>query len=198
MSDTKVVFLNGPPGSGKDLAASYVSKMTVKTWNISFKTLPVEMVKLAYCIDDNEWSELYTRENKEIPTDRLNGLSPRQAIIHMSEEVIKPNFGKDYIGKWIMKLMEEKEKIGFKRFIFSDSGFIEEAQPIIDKYGSSNCAVFKLIRPGHDFEGDSRRYLYPSDFDDRVKFINFYNDGTIEDFCYTIMKQFKEFCGYCD
>ena len=69
-------------------------------------------IKLAYCISDAEWEELYTRENKEIPTPKLNGLSPRQAIIHMSEEVIKPNFGKDYIGKWIMRLMEEKEKKG--------------------------------------------------------------------------------------
>jgi hypothetical protein len=198
MTATKIVFLNGPAGSGKDDAAEHLAKHTVKTWHTSFKTPLFKLVKTIYNIDDREWDQLYTRENKNIPIAKLNGMSPREAMIYVSEELIKPVYGQDFFGQWILSEIESKEQIGFKRFVFSDSGFIDEAYPIIDKYGQDNVAVFRIYRPGYTFEGDSRNYLKEEDFEHKVKFIDFFNDTDLETYRAEMLDNFKRFVGYCD
>jgi hypothetical protein len=44
-------------------------------------------------------------------------------------------------------------------FIFSDSGFAEEAVPVISLVGIDNALVIELDRPGCSFVGDSRGYV---------------------------------------
>lgn len=148
----KVVLLNGPPASGKDAAAEFLCK-ALNGSHREFKHKLFELTKAIYCVDDITWASLYTREKKEIPTDILDGLSPRQALIKVSEEAIKPNFGKDYFGKAAAKELQPGLNI------FSDSGFIEELIPIEDAVGLDNLLVIRIHRPGYTFEGDSRRYL---------------------------------------
>jgi len=195
---TKIVFNNGPAGSGKDVSADNMRRNTVKTYQMEFKKPLFALVKLVYNISDSEWNEMYTRENKEKPYDVLNGFSPRQALIHMSEEVIKPKFGKDFFGKWVVTDLKRHEEYGFRRFIFSDSGFPEEAIPIIREYGESNVAVFRIMRDGHGYSGDSRSYLKPEDLPSGVSFYDVYNNGSLDEFLDETVNLFKDFVGECD
>jgi hypothetical protein len=50
------------------------------------------------------------------------------------------------------------EKSHNETFLISDSGFFEEAKPLIDYFGERNCLLIRLSRPGYDFSNDSRSY----------------------------------------
>lgn len=95
----------------------------------------------------------------------------------MSENVIKPSFGKDAFGKAFVNSLPE-EGIVF----VSDSGFPEELQPVIDHVGSDNVLVVRIQREGCSFEGDSRDYLTPEMFEDKVQFYQVMNNGTEKEF----------------
>jgi hypothetical protein len=94
------------------------------------------------------------RDEKEIPRDQLGGRSPRQALIYVSEEVVKPAFGQDYFGRYAAQRLTPGAL-----HIFSDGGFIKEIQPVIDAVGPENLLLVQLHRDGFSFEGDSRRYI---------------------------------------
>ena len=157
----KVLLLNAPPDTGKDLAASmicnYLNNVGIKAQHKEFKNTLFIAVKAAYGISEEVWSELYTRENKELPSYYLvnNGksISPRQAMINMSEDVMKPLFGSKVFGIAAANQLEEGLNV------FSDSGFDDEAQALIDKVGKSNVYCIQITREGRTFEGDSRDWL---------------------------------------
>ena len=54
-------------------------------------------------------SEYNNRDVKERPETSLNGFSRRSALLHVSEEAIKPVFGKDYFGIELSKTLNENE-----------------------------------------------------------------------------------------
>ena len=192
---TKIVLINAPAGAGKDEAAKHIQTNSVKTKHMEFKECLFSLVKLVYNISDKDWDTMYTRENKELPHDVLNGLSPRQALIHMSEDVIKPSFGKNFFGDWIRKQINQYEGYGFVRFIFSDSGFPEEAQALVDAFGAENVTVIRVFRDGCSYEGDSRSYLEPEMLSSGVSWIDVDNDSSLEDYLSRMLTLFKKSVG---
>lgn len=163
---SKVILLNGPPSSGKDtLGAQLMLLPNVKMR--SFKKALVYMTRVIYKIPLATWTEWYTTEGKEIPREELMGMSQREALIHVSEHVGKPFFGLDVWGKAVASTMPVDEE---SIYVLTDSGFKEEAQVLIDKFGAENVHVVRIKREGYTFEGDSRDYLEPSMFDSRVRF----------------------------
>lgn len=60
----------------------------------------------------------------------LGYYSSREALIHVSEDVIKPIKGKDYYG---LKLVEEIENSSERFYFVSDGGFFSEATMVADK-----------------------------------------------------------------
>lgn len=172
----KVILFNGPKLSGKDSACRYILEHVVPSANhLEFKGKLFELVYCIYSITPEQWAEMYTRENKEKPYECLYGLSPRQALIKVSEEVIKPNYHHEYFGDELVK----KLKGGLN--IVSDSGFVQEAQSIINDVGVDNVMVVRIYRPGFTFEGDSRNYLPPEALPG-VTFADLHNDQTEQDF----------------
>ena len=167
---TRVVLLNAPPDSGKDDVAAFL-------WEHYFMNhgeCKAQLVRIAVEIaqmGDYEWNMLYNdRSTKEMPCHRLFGRSPRQHLIYVAEEVIKPAFGKDYFGK----IIASKLCTGFN--VVSDIGFMEEAMPIINKVGQENVTLVRIHREGRDFSSESRSWLSgicDAEYD-------VYNDGTIE------------------
>lgn len=153
--DTFLIFLvNGAPASGKDLVCSYLStKYSFK--HVAFKDILVERT-IEYFGVDKEWfmSEYNNRDVKEHPETSLNGFSRRSALIHVSEEAIKPVFGKDYFGIELSKTLNENE-----HYCISDCGFVEEIEPIINKFGFE-VRIIQLIRENCTFKNDSRSYVY--------------------------------------
>jgi hypothetical protein len=168
---TSIVILNGPAGSGKDSAATYLAGHGFV--HLEFKKKLFELTKSIYCISDKDWDKLYTRQNKETPSELLNGLSPRQALIKVSEEGIKPNFGKEYFGIAAAKSVRPNQMN-----VFSDGGFAEELKPLITMYGPENILILQIYREGCSFAGDSRNYVSHPDISLGVV----YNNSTEEDF----------------
>ena len=159
----KVVVFNAPPGSGKDEACKWLEEFQLfhdKTEGViyipihkEFKGKLFAITQEIFSVSEEEWDEHYTRELKEVAWDKLNGLSPRQALIFVSEDIIKPNFSKTYFGESLAKSLDHGINV------ISDGGFDEEMIPIIDAVGKENILVVKIKRDGCSFEGDSRSFL---------------------------------------
>jgi hypothetical protein len=149
-----IVIFNGPPGSGKDEAALYFEE------NYGFSTLSFKEQLFKETIEhfgvNAEWfmEDYGNREIKEKPCVALNNMSRRQALIYVSEEIIKPKYGKDYFGNKVAEQIEEGNN-----YVLSDGGFMEELLPLFEKVGPENVIVIQLTREGHDYSSDSRRYI---------------------------------------
>lgn len=154
----KFVLLNGPPGCGKDTAASQLIPY-LHFQHLKFAAPIKRMVCGLLNISMQELEEL-----KDIPYPMLqldNGAivaeygTIRQLLISLSEEVLKPAYGNDFFGR---ALWNDAKKSSAKMFLVSDSGFASEAEYVINKAGHANVLVIRIGREGHSFEGDSRSY----------------------------------------
>ncbi len=148
------IIFNGPPGSGKDEACAFLKS------NYGFKHLQFKDQLFIDTVDhfgvSLEWfMDGYDDRNiKEMPVKELNGFSRRAALIHVSEDIIKPKYGKDYYGT------KTAEKIdGVLSYCFSDGGFLEEVTPLINTVGQENICIVQLYRDGCYFSTDSRNYI---------------------------------------
>lgn len=152
-----VIILNGPPNTGKDVGArhlvEFLQKLNIPASHAEFKKKLIALTQIIWDVDSSTWDFLYTRELKEVPSKLFGGMSPRQALIHTSETVVKPNYGQRYFGESASRVLQE----GFN--IFSDGGFTEELIPLQEYVGYENVLVVRLHRPDCDYSGDSRSYL---------------------------------------
>ena len=108
----------------------------------------------------------------------LGYYSSREALIHVSEEVVKPEYGEDYYGQKIVYKVQNSPE----RYVFlSDGGFESELTPLLDK--GYNVHIVKLERSGATFEGDSRTLLNEDDFKDysNIKFTTITNNGSLDE-----------------
>ena len=150
---TKVVIFNAPAGLGKDYVCEHLDKAYGFN-HTSFKDRLIEIVKSFYGLTDEEVEQFSSREQKELPQEKLCGMSWRQALIHMSEVVVKPNFGKCFFGK----KLANKVRIGHVNVV-SDGGFYEEIEEIVKAFGKERVVIVQIHSEGYTFEGDSREYL---------------------------------------
>lgn len=113
----------------------------------------------------------------------LGYYSSREALIHVSEEAIKPTKGKNYYG---LKLVEEIENSSERFYFVSDGGFFSEATMVAEK--GYRVIVAQLERSGATFEGDSRSFLSKEDFKEysNITFTSIDNNGTLDDLYKTI------------
>ena len=96
----------------------------------------------------------------------------------MSENIIKPVFGKDAFGKALVSSLPESGIV-----FISDGGFPEEVQPLIDHVGEDNLLIVRIHKQGATFEGDSRKYLNQDMFpDNEVYFSDVQNESTLQEF----------------
>ena len=104
--------------------------------------------------------------------------SSREALIHVSENVIKPSKGKDYYGN---KLVEKiYENLNTNYFFVSDGGFKEEIVPILNT--KANVIIINIERKNCSFSNDSRTLLTPEMFKDynNIRFVKIMNNGTLD------------------
>lgn len=170
----KIVILNGPPGCGKDTIAiqlvDYFNLLHGKKARFSqFKDAVYRETQKYYGIPDSEMDIFTDRLKKETPNNLLGFISPRQALIHVSESVIKPVHGQAFFGKESLKFVDKHAK-NFDMFIFADGGFIAEVDELRKHH---EVLVIRLHNGNMDFKGDSRRYLTDEELNERrVSFLD--------------------------
>ena len=179
----KVILLNSPPNSGKDVTASTISKATGAS-HLEFKNTLHNIAMAITGLSKAEYFSIYNdRKLKELPHPKFLGKSPREMLIWISEDVCKPEFGQDYFGKPAANAITPRSGA-----VFSDSGFPIEVRPIAERMGAENIFVVRFTRNGATFGGDSRDYLQPEDCPEGVHFLDLYNDGDgLENFVASIL-----------
>lgn len=199
-----IILFNGPPGSGKDAAADFFKEKGFK--HLSFKYQLFKETIRYFGVEEKWFMEGYKiREEKERPSALLGHMSRREAMIYVSEEIIKPKHGLDYFGNLVANEIDLS-----KDYCISDGGFIDEVAPVINTVGSEKFVLVQLTREGCDYSSDSRRYLdgnlfheyvnthttpvekkyvLPHKFD--VKMYRIHNNGNIGTF-YEVLKDIYE------
>ena len=125
--NTKVIMLNGPPGCGKDTLGAHLLEGVGGLGRLSYKDPLYALLSIIYQLNYEDVLELCTnRELKESPNNLLGGLTPRGALIRMSETVIKPTMGEDFFGKNLANRLYPG-----RINVITDGGFEEEVPPII-------------------------------------------------------------------
>ena len=155
MKRSKIIILNSPPMSGKDTIANLMMLNSLVDMQASFKK-PLFDVARGVLGERNFriFMEKYNdRATKEKPSPILNGKSPRQFLISISEDFIKPVMGDDYMGRYMADYVADAGA----DIVISDGGFDAEIMPLID--AGHDVRVFKLYRDGYTFKGDSRDYI---------------------------------------
>ena len=206
----KVIILNAPKDSGKDTIADAICKKVLGTKHRQFKQKLYECTATLFNWDLDAF--VYAAEHrvlKEKPVATLTvpsvefhkitaltksnraftvddnynvPISPREALIYVSEIVIKPRFGDKYFGTSAAALL--KDDTGGT--IFSDGGFQEELLPIVDVVGENNVYIVQFTRGGKlDFSGDSRDWLQPYG---NIHLLSTTNDGTIDEIIEEILE----------
>lgn len=156
MNNKKIILLNGPAGSGKDHAAKYLMGNLPSCRLDKFARVLKERTHAMYGFNWRAWD--YYEDCKEIPNDDFLGLTPRQAYIAVSETYFKPQHGDRVFGKF---LADELDNFNERYIAISDSGFVDEAKVLIDKYGAINVMLIRIHRDGYTFArvNDSRNYI---------------------------------------
>jgi hypothetical protein len=148
-----IIIFNGPPGSGKDEAATYFKRFGFK--HLSFKYVLFQETISFFGVDEEWFMNGYDdRSIKERPEELLEGMSRREAMIYVSEDITKPAFGNDIFGVHVASEVEDG-----KDYVISDGGFEEELVPLINRVGADNIVLVQLTREGCDYSTDSRRYF---------------------------------------
>lgn len=159
----KIILINGPPRSGKDAAAIAISSYFPDVAHAAFKSPLVRLTQEVGQVEYKRWFKDY-EDKKDEPWEEYYGKSPREMMIVISEQWLKPTFGNDILGR--MAVQRNQEYFNTKGFIvFSDSGFLAECEYVIKTWlpyestRARNCLLLRIHRDGHDFSNDSRGYI---------------------------------------
>lgn len=160
------IFLNGPPGVGKDTFGLLVcAAIRQAIYDHKLATTNVSIHKFAAPLK-NAIAELMqlpelpdSQEYKNTPQNDFFGNTPREALIALSEGFAKPMFGKDVFGYLAVRAIHNRTSKNTEHqiAIFTDSGFVEETSLVARL--SNEAVLLRLHREGVSFESDSRSYI---------------------------------------
>lgn len=153
-----IIILNAPPGAGKDTIQLAIADLH-EVSQLSFKKPMFAMAKaMLGDLGFAEFMSAYNNRNrKDKPMELLNGLSPRNFMIWLSEDVIKPQFGDKHFGNLLYDDFIMHENDGYYVGVVSDGGFDSETIALIET--GVPVRLFRLHREGFTFAGDSRDYV---------------------------------------
>lgn len=120
-------------------------------------------------------------------------LSVREAMIYVSEVIIKPRWREDYFGKarMVYVMIDEEDVIYYDDSAASFNGDAVELNAAIEHFGQENCLLVRIYGRG-SFEGDSRGYI-PNGVVGNVMEIT--NDGDLKSFLDTSSERLYNWLG---
>ena len=151
----QIIFLNGPPHSGKDTAAVFIYEVIEHARMAKLSACLKDSVRVLFGLPIHQMLYLDHCDNKDQPRPEFRGMSWREVLIWLAEDT-KARFGQDFFGVRLARKLAEAT--GCEITAISDSGFKVEAEPIIEQFGAENCHLWHIHRPGCSFYGDSRGY----------------------------------------
>ena len=168
----KVIFLNGPPRSGKDTVASFLEEHLGAT-HLKFST---PLKNAAHALFGLDCSPEHDNSVKDDTLWDFMYQTPRQVYIDLSEKYAKVRYHKEFLGQILLRRILTLTARGEKKlFVISDSGFAEEALTIANKLGAENCLLVRIYREGYTFKNDSRSYITLHGVDT----VSLMNDGNL-------------------
>lgn len=188
----KVIIFNAPPRTGKDVACDHLMEIIntsegfLPAHRLSLKDTLIDMTSRVFGLSKEKFLQGYEEPSsygwmKDFPRDNLRindkKYSQREALIHVSENVAKPMFGRSVFGDALSNQISQREGV----IIVPDSGFNDEVQPIVEEVGAENILVVKIEREGCNFDNDSRDWLDERLFHD-VEFITIQNDSSLDEY----------------
>lgn len=192
----KVFIFNSLPRTGKDTSVELLHKMLVdkgaKVQKLAFKDSLVQVTARFLGLTDEGFLQGYDKLTKELTN--INNLpewykdvkmyrvgdlflSKREALIHVSEDVIKPLYGENFFGKMTANKIDLSSDV----VLISDGGFIDEVQEIVEHVAVTEVNLVRLNKDGSDGGNDSRNLLTPEDLWGKVNLIEIDNNGTLEE-----------------
>ena len=159
---SKVILFNGPPSSGKDtackIAGRWLGMNRYRYLHYRFAQPLKDGVHAIFGMPDIATEHF--AQTKEIPNPFMMGMTPRQAYIWMSEEVMKPKFGQSFFADIAANHIENFFKTqNADCVIVSDCGFQIEVDRLCERLGAHNVIVVQLHRNNCDYAKDSRGYV---------------------------------------
>lgn len=161
-----IILLNGAPKSGKDTLGKLLLETIPNAVHCSFKIPLYNEFAKRHGLEYSVVLDLCSTENKDLPSDLLQGRTPRSELIDISENHLKKNFGPDIVTHLVIDQILDTEEYGRKTFIFTDSGFEAERAALkryLKHYGLLNLYTVRILRDGTSFENDSRTHLSQPD-----------------------------------
>lgn len=163
---TKVIFINGPPRSGKDTVGEIIktivpdSRTTKMAYSLKvgahalFRAMHELLTPstLSITLHDACYENM-----KDMAMRMFYDMTPREAYIALSERLFKPLYGEEFFGTIVAERIVGAPKVPL--WAITDSGFEPEANPIIKTVGAENCMLIRIHREGYDFALDSRSYI---------------------------------------
>ena len=162
----KLIILNGPPKSGKDYTANFISTH-----------LNAEKVKLAKFLKEKAHALIgkphlphdHYELLKDIPIADFENKTPREFYIALSENFYKPLYGKDYFARQLFQYIKNSSN---NLFICSDGGCQEEIDYLEKQLGSDCLMLINISRKNCDFNSDSRSYINLNNKENQIFIIN--------------------------
>lgn len=150
-----IVAFNGPPRCGKDtmshMLAAHLDK--VSDLPVIEASLSTPLRRVAYAmtswggaLDGDDYEKFKLTHFAEF------GKDGRQIMIDVSEQFLKPRYGKEIMTRMLLHSLTGFDGIVLVR----DSGFQIEVTPLATWVGADNLYVVRVARKGCDFSNDSR------------------------------------------
>ena len=168
-----VIMFNAPPRAGKDTACEILMRKFPESVKYEyFKEYLYKESAKVLGLDFNFWASVCQNGDlKDKPMLRLQtgeaegSLTPRDILINVAENILKPKHGKDCIAnatahKIAKTIQQFKAEKGYNPIIVvPDLGFPYEADAVRAIIPSAEVAVVHIKRKGYTFDGDSRNYV---------------------------------------
>lgn len=192
----QIIFLNGPRKSGKDTAAKYIMQDFALDAREAKFARPLKLAAASmFNVNQGQFRrfEAVGSSLKTLEMPQLMGMSWVDTLIWLSEECMKPKFGKDVFGKLLLNHLTEPTLT--KLTVISDSGFADELVPIVKFYGIENCHLFRIYRQGCSFDGDSRQYVFEDHLPQGLHIEDIYNNYDLSMFRVQVLRRVDKIMG---